>query len=133
MHTPRPVRPDDLISIKTVADVQLSPDGSEVAYTLTEIALEDDGYRSTIWTVPVRGGEPVQLTRGPKRDSAPRWSPDGAWLTFLSDRDGARARMYLMPARGGEPQTLGAPDDTGGPAVWSPDGTRIAFAARVPN
>ncbi|HLW61720.1 MAG TPA: S9 family peptidase [bacterium] len=131
--TPRALRPDDLISIKAVADAQLSPDGGAVAYTRTEMAVEEDGYRSTIWTVPVGGGDPVQLTRGPKRDSAPRWSPDGTWLAFLSDRDGARAEMYLMPARGGEPRKLSAPGDVSSPAVWSPDGTRIVLAARVPN
>ena len=129
---PRPLQPDDLVAIRTVADAQLSPDGSRVAYTLTEIDMGEDGYRATVWLVPAQGGEPVQLTRGPKRDSAPRWSPDGAWLAFLSDRDGQAAQLYLLPARGGEPRKLTSLAYAAGPAVWSPDGTRIAFAARVP-
>ena len=125
--------PEDLLAIKTVADAQLGPDGSRVAYTVTEIDAEVDEYRSAIWVVPAAGGEPARLTRGPKRDGAPRWSPDGRWLAFLSDRDdGTHPQLYLLPAGGGEPVKLTALERGAGPAVWAPDGTRLCFAARVP-
>ena len=129
---PRPLQPDDLLAIKVVADVQLSPDGRRAAYTFTEIAPEQDEYRSAIWMAPVQGGEPRQFTRGPKRDSAPRWSPDGAWLAFLSDRDGEAPQLYVMSANGGEPRRLTWLGHAAGPAVWSPDGARLLFAAPVP-
>src|SRR5437762_10867178 len=85
---PRAITPDDLYALRIPSDVQLSPDGERVAYVLTTIEREADEYRSSIWTVPAKGGEPVQFTRGAKHDSAPRWSPDGQSLAFLSDRDG---------------------------------------------
>ncbi len=127
----RPIQPEDLLSLKTISDVQMSPDGSRVAYVLTEIDAEKDEYRTSIWVAPTQGGSPTQFTRGPKRDSAPRWSPDGAQLAFLSDRDGEPAQLYIMPAHGGEARRLTSLDKGAGPAVWSPDGTRILFAATV--
>ncbi len=129
----RPVQVEDLAAIKTVADVQLSPDGRSVAYALTEIVLDRDAYRSRIWVVPTHGEEPVPLTQGPGRDTAPRWSPDGQSLVFLSDRDGRPPQLYRMPADGGEPRKLTSLGHGAGPAVWSPDGERILFSARVPN
>jgi dipeptidyl aminopeptidase/acylaminoacyl peptidase len=128
---PRPITPDDLYSLRIPSDVQLSPDGARVAYVLTTIDREADEYRAAIWIVPAKGGEPVQFTRGAKNDSAPRWSPDGQTLAFLSDRDGSGAQLYVIPSDGGESRKLTALESGAGPAGWSPDGRRILFAARV--
>ncbi|MBI5876930.1 MAG: S9 family peptidase [Chloroflexi bacterium] len=131
MSTPRPIAVDDLYRIKTAGDVQLSPDGARIAYVLTRIDAEADGYRSNIWIVPAAGGAPAQFTSGSKSDSAPRWSPDGRWLAFLSDREGDKAQLYVMPADGGESRKLTSLPGGAGAAVWSPDGSRILFAARA--
>lgn len=69
---------------------------------------------------------PRQLTSGLKRDSAPRWSPDGAQLAFVSDRDG-QAQLYLLPLAGGEARRLTTFKSGVGEAKWSPDGTTLAF------
>src|SRR5688572_13806515 len=95
----RPVEVEDLYAIKGVADAQVSPDGKRVAYVLSEIDREADDYRTSIWVVAADGsGVPRRFTHGPKKDSAPRWSPDGSFLAFLSDRDGGAAQLYVMPA-----------------------------------
>ena len=129
----RPMEVEDLAAIRTVADVHLSPDGRRAAYTLTEIDLDGDRYRAAIWVASTDGGDdPTPLTHGPQRDFAPRWSPDGRWLAFLSDRDGDPVQLYAFPADGGEPRRLTSLASGAGPAVWSADGERIVFASRVP-
>lgn len=121
----------DILAFKTVPEAHLSPDGKRVAYVLSEIDVDRDEHRSTIWVVPADRGEAVQLTRGPKRDTSPRWSPDGRWLAFLSDRADERPQLYVLPTAGGEPTKLTALDAGAGPATWSADSRRIAFSARV--
>lgn len=126
----RAPRPEDIAHLVTVSDAQLSPDGETVAFVRTEIDLRADEYRSTIWLAASGGGEPVQLTRGGRRDSAPRWSPDGRTLAFLSDRDGTN-QLHLLPLGGGEPRRVTSLPHGAGAAVWAPDGSRIAFRAEV--
>jgi dipeptidyl aminopeptidase/acylaminoacyl peptidase len=121
----------DLVAFKTIPDVDISPDGARVAYVVMWIDTEKDEYRSTIHVAPTEGGAPVEFTRGPTRDSAPRWSPDGSQLAFLSDRAGGERQLYVMSVRGGEPRQVTSLSAHAGAASWSPDGTKIAFSSRV--
>src|SRR5438046_2185776 len=90
--------PADLLAFRTIPEVDISPDGSRVAYVVTWIDTAKDEYRSTIHIAPTEGGAPVEFTRGPTRDSAPRWSHDGTELAFLSDREGGERQLYVMSA-----------------------------------
>jgi len=131
------MRPEDVYALTSADDPRLSPDGRLVAYVVTSIDREESAYRSAIWVVPVDGsGEPRQFTSGERRDTSPRWSPDGHWLAFASNRDGedeakAKAQLYVMPADGGDPRKLTDGDESVEAIAWSPDSTRIAFARRV--
>ena len=98
----RPLRPDDVFSLKDVADPRLSPDGRWVAYTLTTLDAKEDDSDSDVYLVSTDGGEPLRLTSGKKEDSSPRFSPDGEWIAFLSDREGKKTQVYLMSRKGGE-------------------------------
>lgn len=119
--------PDDLYGFQWVSDVQLSPDSSRVAYVLTEIDRESDEYRSAVYVAPSDGSEqPRRYTYGPKKDSSPRWSPDGRHLLFLSDRDETN-QAYIMPADGGEARKLTDLENGVSCPVWAPDNHRIAF------
>jgi dipeptidyl aminopeptidase/acylaminoacyl peptidase len=130
-NPPRPIQVDDLFALKTVSDVQLSPDGLRCACVLSEIDPAGDDYRTTIWVARCDSGALMPFTQGPRHDSAPRWSPDSQSLCFLSDRAGGEAQLYVMPADGGEARRLTALDPGAGPATWSLDGARLVFAAEV--
>src|SRR5947208_1457133 len=121
----------DLLAFKTIPELDTSPDGTRVAYVVTWIDTEKDEYRSTIHVAPTEAGTPVEFTRGPTRDSAPRWSQDGAQLAFLSDRTGGERQIFVMSARCGEPRQLTSVPGHAEAASWSPDGTKIAFSGRV--
>lgn len=77
------------------------------------------------------GTEQSRLLESDFADFMPRWSPDGRWIAFLSDRRG-NIGLYVVPSDGGEPQPL-LPEgfaDAGNP-TWSPDSRRLGFDAPV--
>jgi dipeptidyl aminopeptidase/acylaminoacyl peptidase len=124
--------PHDLTRVRFVSDPQISPDGTTVAFVVTTLSDERDEYLSAIWLVDVAGGEPRRFTAGPRRDTTPRWSPDGGRLAFVSEREAKKkGQLYVMPARGGEPTRLTDLRHGVSAPQWSPDGTRLAFVARV--
>ena len=135
MASRKTLTPEDVVDLKQVGDAQMAPDGKLVAFVVGDQYITDTKLpRSNVWIVPTDGGELRQLTRGPRGDTTPRWSPDGETLAFLSDRaeDGQR-QIYLLPTKGGEAIQLtrveGAiPTHRGlNPMSWSPDGSQIAF------
>jgi len=129
------MQPQDINEIVNASDPRISPDGSRIAYVVTEIDAEANEYRSAIWVVPFDGSaEPVQFTAGERRDTTPRWSPDGRWLAFASSRGEdpkTPSNLYVIPATGGEARKLTDQKESVESVAWSPDSTRIAFTARV--
>ncbi len=127
----RAMTPDDIYAIKWVGECDISPDGNQVAVVVTQLDRETDGYKSAIWLVDTAGGEPRQFTAGAKRDGSPRWSPDGEWLAFTTERGEDKPQLALMPAGGGESRVVTKLPLGAGVPAWSPDGTRIAFSAKT--
>lgn len=128
----RGMLPTDLFRIQWVSDARLSPDGRLVAFTVTCLDEEADDYRSAIWVVPADGATPPsRFTGGAGKDSAPRWSPDGARLAFLSDREDGKTQVYVIDVTGGEAHKLTAIPQAAGAPVWSPDGTRLVTVVRT--
>ena len=132
VHSRRAMTPQDITRIRFISDPQLSPDGRRVAFVVTMLSEDQDEYLSNIWVVDTTGGEPRRFTTGPKRDTAPRWSPDGSRLAFVSERvPKQKAQLYVMPADGGEPMRLTDLRNGVAHPVWSPDSTRLALVSRV--
>jgi dipeptidyl aminopeptidase/acylaminoacyl peptidase len=140
LHTPalaqtRVVTIDDILSLKGVASAVISPDGTQVLYTVRQWEQERDRMESRmrIWKVPVTGELARQITYGERGDSQPQWSPDGRYISFLSARgsgtgeDAPRAQIYLMRTDGGEAWKLSEATDGVTGYTWSPDSRQIAF------
>ena len=125
----------DLFSFVWVADPQVSPDGSRVAFTRVVVDEKRTGYETSIWTVATSGKEePVRMTNG-KHDARPRWSPDGRQLAFVrsgeKDESGKPkpAQIAILSLAGGEARIVTDLPKGAGGHVWSPDGRRIAFVS----
>ncbi len=119
--------PELSLTLRQPTDLAFSPDGTRLAFVVTEPPEGTDRERH-IWMLEVGEGEVHQFTHSDKSESSPRWSPDGTRLAFTSSRDGTN-RLYLIRTDGGEawPVTLGS--WSVGSFAWSPDGNRIAFLA----
>lgn len=127
MSNVSPVIPDDLYQLTLVGDAQVAPDRRAVAYVHRRLDRETNDYCSHIFLW--QDGESRQYTAGPK-DSAPRWSPDGRFLAFLSAREG-KPQLYLLPTTGGEPRRLTDEPLGAGTPVWSPDSRAIAYSGPI--
>ncbi|HTN51542.1 MAG TPA: protein TolB, partial [Anaeromyxobacter sp.] len=100
-----------------------SPDGSRIAFSITE------GANTDIWVMNADGTGARALTRDPAIDVSPCWSPDGRRITFTSDRAGT-PQIYVMNADGSEPRRLTFQGNYNQTPQWSPRGDQIAFTAR---
>ena len=122
---------DQLIELKRPGAVAMSPDGTKVAYTVTETNWDENAYETEIFLADAVSGSPIQLTRARKSSSAPEWSPDGRSLAFISDRTDKR-QIYLIDPRGGEARAITNVEEGVGSFSWSPDGRQIAFTMTEP-
>jgi dipeptidyl aminopeptidase/acylaminoacyl peptidase len=125
--SPRPLRVDDIFSLKSVGDPQVSPDGRWVAYTVRWLDPKADSSDTDVYMIPFAGGEAVRVTSSPKAESRPRFSPDGRYLAFLSGREGKKSQVWLLDRRGGEAVRLTDFKADVSDLAWSPDGKRLAL------
>jgi len=129
----RAVTFDDVLAIKAVGGATLSPDGSQVLYTVRQWVAEKERMeaRTHIWSVATNGSTPArQITSGEKGDSQPQWSPDGKFISFVSTRgagEDVKAQVYVMRADGGEAARLTDSKENVSSYSWSPDNARIAY------
>lgn len=132
-HSHRVFQPKDLLLFKTVSDVQLSPDGTYIAYTITEIDIKNDQYKTNIRVISAHSGEPIPLRLKKNCGYSPRWSPDGKQIAFLSDQDDKHLQLHVASVEDGNICKLTSLGNGAAPAVWSPNGKYIAFSAPVIN
>lgn len=125
-----PLTYEDMIALGRVSDPQISPDGTQVAYVVDHYELATNGRTSAIWLASLETGENRQLTRGGKRDRQPRWSPDGKYLAFASNRSGSW-QVWKIRVAGGEATQLTDLPVSVDNLVWSPEGVWLGFTAEV--
>lgn len=133
----RPPTLDDLLNLVQVSGAEISPDGSQVIYTKSELKKWSDNKRVTsIWIANADGSDQRQLL-GSDKDRSPSWSPDGRYVAFLSTRDQAEnardaagAQIWLLRMTGGgEATKLTDLKSAVRSLQWADDSSRIFFNA----
>src|ERR1043166_7667623 len=130
----------DLLKFTWIADPQISPDGSTVAFVRVTVNEKENRYETSLYVVPTSanqssagsGAAPRRLTSG-IRDTTPRWAPDGKSIAFVraveKDEKVQAPQLYLLPLDGGEARPLTDLERGVQSPVWSPDAKTIAFSA----
>ncbi len=127
----RAITVDDLLAIRDVSSVDLSPDGKWAAYTVKRNDMDKDKSFTQVWMASVEDGNVLPMTGETYSASDPQWSPDGTQLAFLAARDDldedATTQVWTLDMRGGE--AMAYTDVTQGVDgfEWAPDGQRMAL------
>jgi dipeptidyl aminopeptidase/acylaminoacyl peptidase len=131
---------DQSLEMKSASAPRISPDGRFVVYEITRTNWDENAFERDLWLADVAGGQSIRLTSAKRSSYDAKWSPDGKWIAFISDRPPVLSglkkddlpQLYLMAAAGGEPREL-TRVETGVTAYeWSPDSRAIAFTSADP-
>jgi len=150
LPTPSQSRPkltlDDFFNSVSFRGLELSPDGNSVVIETDRADWDQQIFRTDLWLYQAGGkdGSLIQLTQS-GHDSSPRWSPDGKWIAFLSERKSSSAKddddsdskgdvsqIYLISPHGGEAMQLTEGEEDVHAFSWSADSQTIYFATRQP-
>jgi len=122
--------PEKLWQLGRLGEMQVSPDGKMVAYTVTKYDLAANKGNADIWVVPVAGGAAKQLTTTPGSENTLNWRADNK-LTFISGESGTD-QLYVVNADGSGKQLLSTfPDEGLSNLKYAPKGNFILYTQDV--
>ncbi|MFN2135842.1 MAG: S9 family peptidase [Candidatus Promineifilaceae bacterium] len=120
-----------LYDLQVVSDPQLSPDGRQIIFGVQWVDRTTEKKHSNLWLVGVNGEPARQFTYGKQSDRHARWSPDGRFIAFVSNRlDEKQEQLFLLPFFGGEARPLTDLKGSIAGFEWSPDGQRLVMQFR---
>jgi len=127
----RAMTTDDGLDIVQVGGAMISPDGSWVLFSKSELNWEENERETTWWRVSTEGGEPYRYI-GDDGGGNFQFSPDGSRLAFTRSVDD-ESQLFLLPTTGGEAVQLSEHETSIGSYAWSEDGLKIIFVATEPS
>ena len=123
---------EDVISLKNVNSVVISPNGEHTAITVQSADWVDNSLDTEIW-LSKNNQSPFQLTNNPKGTSnSPQFSPDGQWLAFLSNR-GNKTQIHVIRVEGGEAKAITKEEENINSFKWHPSGKKLVFVKSEPD
>lgn len=127
---PHPFAQEDFFALQRIADPQISPDGSQVAYSIRTQRPGKNAMVSQIWVTSLRQPDPKPITTHEKGATRPRWSPDGTRIAYLSSRSGSQ-QIWIQSAKGGEPRQLTHISTGADNHQWVAHGNQVVFTSDV--
>ncbi|MBU0985407.1 MAG: hypothetical protein KKA42_16150, partial [candidate division Zixibacteria bacterium] len=118
---------DDLFRLRLATSVAISPDETQMAYTVERMDKTDNTYYTNVFMCDLRSGESRPFTSGKQADRPPVWSHDGSRLAFVSTRD-KKTGIYVMPVDGGAESLLLEIEGSISSLQWTPDDQELVFA-----
>jgi dipeptidyl aminopeptidase/acylaminoacyl peptidase len=133
--TRRPMQFEDLMKMRRLGGIDVSPDGRWVLFTVTDVDLERNTRTPHLWLLRRDNGSQIPITASSAGENGGRFSPDGKQILFVSARDGI-SQIYLAAfdtSHGtiAEAQRLTHLSGGASGAIWSPNGTSILFTSAV--
>ncbi len=124
--------PRDLFGLQMASDPQVRPDGGAIAYVRISNDIMTDSARRSIWVVDSATGAQSPLETGDMPFMAPRWSPDGSRLAYVSSSP-TGAQIYVRWMATGRSARVANLEQAPNDIAWSPDGKTLAFTMLVPD
>src|SRR5438034_1816774 len=139
---------DDFFNSVRFSSIELSPEGKSVVIGTERADWDQQIFRNDLWLYrdDAKDQAITQLTQS-GHDTSPKWSPDGGWIAFLSDRktvgekseesdsenkDEGVAQIYLISPAGGEAFAITRGAEEVHAFSWSADSKTLYFATRNP-
>jgi acylaminoacyl-peptidase len=129
-----PLKTQDVFELEFASDPQIAPDGSSIVYVRNFFDKTVDQKRSTLWSVLPDGSQHQVVESGSYQLSAPRWSPDGTRLVYLSKGEPSDngTEIYCRWVNSNRTTRLTQLQRKPEHVTWSPDGKWLAFVMLVP-
>jgi dipeptidyl aminopeptidase/acylaminoacyl peptidase len=124
----RAITLDHVLAQSSISELTWSRDGRRLAFTVTSPDTGEDINNADLWVMDERGAR--RLTRHPKNDFSPTFSPSGDTLAFVATRgtgDDAKPAIWMLSLEGGDPWPFGSYDESVAEVCWSPDGRWLAW------
>jgi dipeptidyl aminopeptidase/acylaminoacyl peptidase len=131
----KPIVTSDILKIKTMGQIDISPDGKRVVFVVTSMdkdEKEEYRYNSHLWMIDLEKlTPPRQLTFGERSDSSPVWAPDSTRIAFVRPHE-SRPQIWILSMQGGEAYRITSSEFGAFAPQWSPDGTKLLYSASIP-